>query len=411
LVEVLHRGRSLSDVLRRSEALALVHERDRGAFQDCCYGVLRWLGPLREALSLLVRRAPDPQVEALLLVGLYQLEYTRVPDYAAVDSAVRACGVFNPGAKPFVNGVLRSFLRNRADLMAQARSTRAGRYSYPEWWIDRIERTYPDRYSAILDAGNQHPPMTLRVNQRATSTRAYVVQLAASGIDAEVIGPAAVKLKQPQPVESLPGFAEGMVSVQDFGAQLAAPCLDLQDGQRVLDACAAPGGKTAHVLETAEVRLTALDSDRQRLARAEQNLRRLGLEASMMRAADAADIEAWWDGVPFQRILLDAPCTASGVVRRHPDIKWLRRQSDIAALGREQARLLAALWHTLERGGKLLYVTCSLFPEENRVRVAEFLAQHADAMSLPLPDSLASDGQLLPSDSNDGFFYALLQKH
>jgi 16S rRNA (cytosine967-C5)-methyltransferase len=201
-----------------------------------------------------------------------------------------------------------------------------------------------------------------------------------------------------------------MVSVQDLGAQLAAPWLDLQDGQRVLDACAAPGGKTAHVLETAQVRLTALDIDHQRLARAEQDLRRLGLEASM-RAADAADIAAWWDGAPFQRILLDAPCTASGVVRRHPDIKWLRRESDIAALAREQSRLLAALWHTLERGGKLLYVTCSLFPEENRVRVADFLARHADAVSLPLPGSPASEGQLLPGNSNDGFFYALLQKH
>jgi 16S rRNA (cytosine967-C5)-methyltransferase len=362
-------------------------------------------------LDLLVRRPPDPQVEALLLVGLYQLEYTRVPEYAAVDSAVRACGILDPGAKSFVNGVLRGFLRNRADLMAQARCTRAGRYSYPDWWIDRIERAYPDRYSEILDAGNQHPPMTLRVNRRATSTSAYVMQLAAAGIKAEVIGLAAVKLKQPQPVDSLPGFADGMVSVQDFGAQLAAPCLDLQDGQRVLDACAAPGGKTAHVLETAEVRLTALDSDRQRLGRLEQNLQRLGMQASMLRTADAADVDAWWDGVPFQRILLDAPCTASGVVRRHPDIKWLRRESDIDALGRDQARLLTALWHTLERGGKLLYVTCSLFPEENRVRVADFLAQHADARSLPLPDSLAYDGQLLPSDSNDGFFYGLLQKH
>jgi 16S rRNA (cytosine967-C5)-methyltransferase len=408
LVEVLHRRRSLSFVLR-SEVLASVHERDRSAFQDCCYGVLRWLGPLRGALSLLVRRPPEPEVEALLLVALYQLEYTRVPEYAAVDSAVRACGVNSPGAKAFVNGVLRNFLRDRADLMAQARGTRTGRYSYPEWWIDRIERAYPDAYSAILDAGNQHPPMTLRVNRRATCTAAYVAQLAAADIEAEVIGPAAVKLKHPRPVDSLPGFAQGMVSVQDFGAQLAAPWLELHDGQRVLDACAAPGGKTAHLLESADVRLTALDSDQQRLEGLEQNLRRLGLKASV-RAVDAADTAAWWDGVPFQRILLDAPCTASGVVRRHPDIKWLRRESDIAALAREQSRLLRALWHTLERGGKLLYVTCSLFPEENRAPIADFLAQHADAARLSLPGSLAPEGQLLPSDSNDGFFYALLQK-
>jgi 16S rRNA (cytosine967-C5)-methyltransferase len=409
LLEVVDRGRSLTQVLS-PERLSRLPERDRGACQDCCYGVLRWLGTLREVLDRLLRRPPAREVEVLLLVALYQLEWTRAPQYAVVDSAVRACAATHRGAKPFVNAVLRGFLRRRVELLALARASPVGRYSYPQWWIVKVERAYPERYAAILDAGNEHPPMTLRVNRRLIDTSAYMQRLREAGITAQVLGPVAVKLEQPRPVSGLPGFQEGWVSVQDFGAQLAAPALDLRDGQHVLDACAAPGGKAAHLLETADVELTALDRDAARIQRVAQNLARLGHHA-ILQAADAADLDAWWNGQPFQRILLDAPCTASGVVRRHPDIKWLRRPSDLPALAREQARLLAALWRTLERGGKLLYVTCSLFPEENQAQISAFLEQHSDAQRLPLSDPSLSDGQLLPTARHDAFYYALLQKH
>jgi 16S rRNA (cytosine967-C5)-methyltransferase len=408
LREVLEGGRSLRQVLA-PQRLERIAERDRGTFQDCCYGSLRWLGTLRAVLRLLAKRAPEPEVEALVLVALYRLAYTRAAPYAVVDTAVRGCPRKSAAAKPFVNAVLRAFLRDRVALMEQAQRTPEGRYSYPRWWIDRVERGFPAAWSAILDAGNQHPPMTLRVNRRALSAQAYRARLHEAGLRAEVVGPAAVTLEQPMPAAALPGFAQGWVSVQDLGAQFAAPCLDLRDGQRVLDACAAPGGKAAHILETADVDLLALDRDPERLQRAASDLTRTGLHATL-RVADAGALDAWWDGVAFQRILLDAPCSGSGVVRRHPDIKWLRRETDLPAMAREQARLLAALWRTLERGGKLLYVTCSVFAEENQARAAEFLVQHADARRLPLTDALASDGQLLPDPRHDGFYYALFEK-
>jgi 16S rRNA (cytosine967-C5)-methyltransferase len=407
---VIRQGRSLTQALSR-ERLGELPERDRGACQDCCYGVLRWLGTLRALLQALAERPPAAEVEVLVLVALYQLEWTRAPQYAVVDSAVRNCD--RPGlrsAKGFVNALLRNFLRRRDALLMQARASPAGRFSYPAWWISRIKRAYPERYPAILDAGNQHPPMTLRVNRRALSAEEYLLHLQQAGMGAHLIGPAAVRLDQPVPVGAVPGFEQGWVSVQDLGAQFAAPLLDLRAGQRVLDACAAPGGKAAHILETADVELTALDQDGNRLRRVEENLKRLKLHAKLM-AADAASPEEWWDGRPFQRVLLDAPCTASGVVRRHPDIKWLRRPSDIPALAREQQRLLDALWRTLDSGGKLLYVTCSLFSTENQEQIAAFLEHHADARALQLTAFPCADGQLVPDAEHDGFFYALLQKH
>jgi 16S rRNA (cytosine967-C5)-methyltransferase len=408
LRDVLESGRSLKQVLT-PQRLERIPERDRGLFQDCCYGTLRWLGTLRAALGLLAKRAPVPEVEAVLLVALYRLHYTRAPAYAVVDTAVRACTRKSAGARPFVNAVLRAFLRDRVALMDRAQRTPEGRYSYPRWWIDRVEHAFPTAWSTILDAGNQHPPMTLRVNRRVLSAPAYCARLLEAGLHAEVSGPAAVTLEKPTPTVGVPGFAQGWVSVQDLGAQFAAPCLDLHGGQRVLDACAAPGGKAAHILETAAVDLVALDRDPERLQRVASDLARLGMHATL-QAADAAALDTWWDGTPFQRILLDAPCSGSGVVRRHPDIKWLRRESDLSAMAREQTRLLAALWRTLGRGGKLLYVTCSVFAEENQARAAEFLAQHTDARRLPLTDMLPSDGQLLPDPRHDGFYYALFEK-
>jgi 16S rRNA (cytosine967-C5)-methyltransferase len=249
--------------------------------------------------------------------------------------------------------------------------------------------------------------MTLRVNRRKRSVEAYLAQLAALGIDARRVGEVAVRLAQPRGVERLPGFAAGEVSVQDAGAQLAAPLLDARDGMRVLDACAAPGGKCAHLLELADLDLLALDRDAERAARIGATHARLGLAAEV-RVADAGDPDRWWDGKPFDRVLLDVPCSASGVVRRHPDIKWLRREADLDGFAREQSRLLAALWQVLVPGGKLLYATCSVFAEENGAVIDAFLARHDDARQLPLPG--IGGGSLLPDDEHDGFFYALLEK-
>ncbi len=405
------RGRSLTAVLDdvRSRNPRL-EANERAAIQDLAFGACRWLGTLRAVLTQLLR-APltDAEVEALLLVALYQLHWTRAAPHAVVDGAVRTCvALGKPAAKGLVNGVLRNFLRRREALTAQAQATPEGRFSYARWWIDETRAAWPEQYAEILDAGNLHPPMWLRVNRRRGDAQSCRATLAQAGIDAEPLDAVALLLAKPMPVLALPGFEQGLVSVQDLAAQYAAPLLDLASGQRVLDACAAPGGKTAHILELCDVELLALDRDAQRLDRVRANLDRLGLNARL-RAADAADARAWWDERPFHRILLDAPCTGSGVVRRHPDAKWLRRPGDIAQLAAEQSRLLDGLWHTLAAGGKLLYVTCSVFPAETESRIAAFLASHDDASRLALA-GLPAGGQLLPDTRHDGFFYALLQK-
>jgi len=405
------RGRSLTAVLDdvRSRNPSL-EANERAAIQDLAFGSCRWLGTLRAVLAQLLRAPlPDQEVEALLLVALYQLQWTRAAQHAVVDGAVRTCvALGKPAAKGLVNGVLRSFLRRREALMAHAQTTQVGRFSYPQWWIDETKAAWPAQYAQILDAGNLHPPMTLRVNCRKTDLQSYRATLAHAGVDAEPLGPAALLLAKPMPVQALPGFQQGVVSVQDLAAQYAALLLDLATGQRVLDACAAPGGKTAHILELCDVELLALDRDAERLERVRANLDRLGLKA-WLQAADAADARGWWDGRPFDRILLDAPCTGSGVVRRHPDAKWLRRPGDLPQLAAEQSRLLQGLWHTLAADGKLLYVTCSVFPAETESRIAAFLAFHDDASRLALA-GLPAEGQLLPDMRHDGFFYALLQK-
>ena len=405
------RGRSLTPVLdeirARNRQLA---PNQRAAIQDLAFGGCRWLGTLRAVLAQLLR-APlvDEEVEALLLIALYQLQWTRAARHAVVDGAVRtAVALAKPAAKGLVNGVLRSFLRQRETSMEGARTTDVGRFSYPQWWIDEVKAAWPSQWAEILDAGNLHPPMTLRVNCRKTDTLSYRTGLARAGVDARAIGPAALLLAKPMPVQALPGFAQGLVSVQDLAAQYASQMLDLARGQRVLDACAAPGGKTAHILELCDVELLALDRDAERLGRVRDNLDRLGLTARLL-AADAAEPQGWWDGRGFDRILLDAPCTGSGVVRRHPDAKWLRRPGDLTQLAVEQSRLLHGLWQTLAAGGRLLYVTCSVFPAETESRIAAFLASHDDASRLALA-GLPAGGQLLPDPRQDGFFYALLQK-
>jgi 16S rRNA (cytosine967-C5)-methyltransferase len=408
-------GRSLTDALAALwKKHAWLTAQQRGAITDISYGVLRFRGQLEQLLDLLLARPPDGKLRSLLLVALYQLQYSRAAPYAIVDQAVRCTRrLREPQAAGLVNAVLRGFLRRRHELVPIAERSDVGRYSYPQWWIDKLRAQYPQHFAAVLEAGNRHPALTLRVNQRHTSREAYLRRLIERAIAGRAVGAAGVILERALPVDRIPGFAEGAVSVQDAAAQLAAELLDAKAGMRILDACAAPGGKTGHLLELADVELIALDNDSQRLDRVRDNLSRLKLLATL-RTGDAGEPRLWWDGVPFERILADVPCTASGVVRRHPDIKWLRRPDDVSRFVQAQRRILDALWQMLARGGKLLYTTCSVFEEENSQQVADFLARRPDARFLPLCGIKRSagipEGQLLPDEEHDGFFYALLQK-
>lgn len=404
-------GKNLNQVLDE-EFLANqgLTSQQRGAIQDISYGVLRHYGSLQAMLTkLLARPLHDRQIHNLLLTALYQLQYSKAAPYAIVDHAVRTARKLKPATAGLVNAVLRNYLRDPARLMGEANETDLGRYSYPEWWIDVVRRQYPEQFASVLLAGNQHPPMTLRVNQRKVTASQYLDELKQQEIDAKSLGGNAIKLVQPVPVGRLPGFFEGRVSVQDAGAQYAAQLLDPRTGMRVLDACAAPGGKTAHLLEIADIELVAIDKDAERLKRIHENLSRLGLTAQV-RVGDASHPEAWWDGKQFDLILADVPCTASGVVRRHPDIKWLRRPQDIANFAQQQRQILLALWPLLHAGGKLLYATCSIFAEENQQNVTAFLHATPDAIQVDLPVGEMNGGQLLPNEQHDGFFYALLQK-
>lgn len=402
---------ALAAVFAHSEATP----QARGATQDIAYRSMRQLGRAEALLGRLANKAPaQPELHALLCCALALLcgdeESPDVMPYEAftvVDQAVNAAaadaGIAH--AKGMVNAVLRRYLREREALLQAVMQQPAARWNYPSWWIAATQAAYPDQWQSILQNGNRTPPLTLRVNRRKTSATAYLQMLDGHGIPASCVGPDAVMLAHALPVERIPGFAQGLVSVQDAAAQLAAPLLDVHDGMRVLDACAAPGGKTGHLLECAAVDLLALDSDTRRLGRVEENLQRLELDATL-RTGDAAG-NTWWDGNPFDRILADVPCTASGIVRRHPDIRWLRRDNDAAQLAAVSARILDNLWQMLRPDGKLLFVTCSIWPSESELQAAAFGKRH-NALRLPAP------GQLLPTvdvDRNhDGLFYALFQK-
>ena len=395
-------GRTLPQALA-----AAAPANGRGVIMDTAYGVLRFRGELEGVLTQLLRQPlKERRLHALLLGALYRLAHTDAPAYAVVNEAVEAAGP--TWARGLANGVLRNFLRNPGPLLERARAGGEGCWNFPAWWVDKLRAAYPEDWQGMLAVSLEHPPLTLRVNRRRISPDGYLALLAQAGLAAGPSGPWALTLDQPVPVTRLPGFADGLVSVQDAGAQWAALALDLADGQRVLDACAAPGGKTGHILECAAVDLLALDADAARLERVRENLARLHLDAHLL-AADAADPAAWWDRRPFDRILADVPCSASGVVRRHPDIKWQRRPADLVTFTRQQAKILAALWQTLAPGGKLLYATCSVFPEENQNQIQAFRKTYADARRLPLPAELGG-GRLLPARRNDGFFYALLEK-
>jgi 16S rRNA (cytosine967-C5)-methyltransferase len=409
-------GSTLPVALAAAGGLA---EDDRALIQELAYGTLRFLGQLRAVVRHLADRPlSDASVQALLWVALYQLIHTSAPQHAVVNSAVQATArVKRSSARGLTNAILRSFLRRRAAVLAAIAQDDEARFSYPRWWIDRLRDEYGERAGSVLDNGNTRPPLTLRINRRAVSRVSYLEALSAQGIAAHAIGEAGVILVEPRAVTGLPGYAEGWFSVQDAGAQLGAPLLGVDDGMRVLDVCAAPGGKTTHLAELAGIDLVALDIDAVRLERVAQNLARLDLHARVI-AADAADTRSWWDGAAFERILVDAPCTASGVVRRHPDGKWLRRESDVVAFAIQQRRLLDAVWLCLAPGGRLLYVTCSIFRAENNEQIAAFIACHDEALRLPLLLPVGfhdNEGQLLPSGAgaehnHDGFFYALLQK-
>ncbi len=409
-------------------AIAAVNLDDAGAaralVQELAYGTLRHYGRL-DALQRMLATKPlvDRDVALLVDVALYQIAHTRAPAFAIVDQAVDAVvAMGKPAAKSLVNALLRRYLRERAALDARAASDDdpVARYSYPRWWIERVQRDFPARWRDVLEAGNVRPPLALRVNVRATTRDALLARFAAASIAAQPAGAAGLVVDAPVPVSALPGYDEGAFSVQDLGAQLAAPLLDCADGMRVLDACAAPGGKTTHLVELANVQMLALDRDDARLARVRANLAREHLASPAVRvvAGDARAPDAWWDGRPFERILADVPCSASGIVRRHPDAKWLRRARDIAQFAAEQRTILAALWPLLAPGGLLLYATCSVFSEENEARVVQFLAETDGALrEVPIfpPHVLHEGGQVLPSadgapHNQDGFFYALIRK-
>jgi len=399
-------GRSLADQFSRGAGAV---ESPRAALLDLTHGTLRRYGLVQGIVAALSRRGvPDPLVQGLLWCALYALQSGRYAEYTVVDQTVRACKLLERWpAKDYVNGLLRTYLRSRDAVEAGLRGNEEARFQHPQWWIDLVRGAYPERWQEILAAGNAHPLMTLRVNTRRVARADYLQRLGEAGIAASPAGDVGLLLEKPVPVERLPGFAAGDVSVQDAGAQRAAGLLDLAPGLRLLDACAAPGGKSAHILERADVSLTALDVDPERCERMMRNLERLSMRADV-RAADCMRPQSWWDGRPFDRILADVPCSASGVARRHPDLKWLRRAGDAAAFATRQAAILDALWQLLAAGGKLLYVTCSVFPQENQEVVQAFLARTQGARSLPLPDG--KESQWLPGPRHDGFFYALIQK-
>lgn len=417
-VDVIDAGASLDDALAaRRGALG---PADHALLQEIAYGSVRWYLLLEAWLAQLVRKpfkSHDRMLHFLLISALYQLEWMRTPDHAVVDETVKATAKLGrPWARGVVNGVLRNFLRRR-EAIQSAVTDPATLHAFPTWLYRRIEDAWPRQCLAILEASNGRPPMTLRANLSRGSRQACLDRLADAGIAAtpSLDSAAGVVLERPRPVTEIPGFAEGLVSVQDESAQLAAPALDLAPDMRVLDACAAPGGKTCHLLETepALAELVAVDLPA-RVDAIGENLQRLGLAATVI-AADFTRSRNWWDDRPFQRILLDAPCTGSGVIRRHPDIRHRRRDGDVEKFAAQQLALLDASWPLLAHGGKLLYITCSILPEENEAVARAFIGNTPDARHIDLATAYGVAGehgrQRLPGEHHgDGFYFCLMEK-
>jgi 16S rRNA (cytosine967-C5)-methyltransferase len=421
MTAVLGRGRSLSSALE-AEAAPLEDPRERALARELAFGVFRWLPRLDAILSCLLKRplkAKDMDLRAVMLLGLYQLLFTRIPSHAAVSESVALCRrIGKPWSEGLVNAVLRRFQRERAHILHRIDEDEAARYAHPAWLIQAVRRSWPDAWERILEAGNAQAPMTLRVNARLRTRDDYLGSLKAAGLAAAAAPYSSHGLTLRHPVEAtaLPGFADGAVSVQDAAAQLAAPLLEVRPGQRVLDACAAPGGKTAHLLESEPnlAALVALEKDARRVPLLRGTLARLGLSCRVVHG-DAASPRSWWDGKPFDRILIDAPCSATGVIRRHPDIKHHRRQSDVDALVSVQRGLLEALWPLLAQGGLVLYATCSILPQENQQQVQEFVESRSEAAACPIESewgrAVGPGRQILPGDQGmDGFYYARLAK-
>ncbi|MGO1792483.1 MAG: 16S rRNA (cytosine(967)-C(5))-methyltransferase RsmB [Oceanisphaera sp.] len=419
LHQVLNQGQSLSTLLPRYQTE--VAAKDRALLQELCFGTLRWYSRLDAITKPLLEKPLKGKyrvVHSLILVGIYQLLYTRVPAHAALAETVNACKALK--VEPFkgmVNGVLRNVQRQQEQLTEKVDALPQLRLAHPNWLLKRIQQAYPEQWQDILTANNQHPPMWIRVNQSLHSTEQYLAMLQAEGLEATPDDQAhsALRLARPVDVNSLPGFEQGHSSVQDAAAQMAAQLLDAQASELILDACAAPGGKTAHILESQPElsQLVAVDMDSERLKRVHQNLDRIGLNATVLQG-DAAQPADWWQGKHFDRILLDAPCSATGVIRRHPDIKWLRRPEDIAQLATLQSQILDALWQQLKPGGTLIYATCSILPDENSEQIIAFLNRTPSAVHQPLhsDDTPEQPGwQLLPgAEQRDGFYYAKLSK-
>lgn len=419
LCKLIKQNGSLSTLLTRNNEVPV---QDQALLQELCFGTCRWYFQLDALLGQLLAKplkSKDADIRCLLLIGLYQLHYLRVPDYAVVNESVVVCkSLGKDWAKALVNGVLRSFIRDSDSLFANLKGDAAAESAHPMWLVGKLRKAWPDAFESILAANNERPPMTLRVNLQRQSRQDYLDILAEHDIAAREgsLAESCVYLLKPTSVDSLPGFESGAVSVQDEASQLIPTLLQLAPGLRVLDACAAPGGKTCHILES-EYSLSdvlALDLDDRRLDRLRENLARLQLAASVV-AADANDLSEWWDNVPFDRILLDAPCSATGIIRRHPDIKILRQPDDIKKLSEIQLSLLRRLWETLAPGGLLLYSTCSVLPEENSKIVQRFLAECPDAKHEEINAQWGVEctygRQLLPSvDGNDGFYFACLRK-
>ncbi len=414
VAQVLEHGQSLSQILPAVQNA--LGDKDRALLQELCFGILRTLPQLEWYIKQLMAKpltGKQRTVHYLLMVGIYQLLYTRIPPHAALAETVEGTvALKTPQLKGLVNGVLRQFQRQQSELQALA-DQQESRFLHPSWLVKRIRQAYPQEDLSILEANNQRPPMWLRVNRLHNSSAEYLALLAQEGIGASAHPtlPEAIKLDVPCNVGRLPGFDRGWVTVQDASAQGCALLLAPASGEAVLDLCAAPGGKTTHILELApDARVTAVDIDRQRLERIKENLHRLGQHANVI-VGDGRVPEQWSNGQTWDRILLDAPCSATGVIRRHPDIKWLRRDRDITELAALQKEILAAVWPLLKPGGTLLYATCSILPEENREQIGEFLTGHPDAILVETGDAARPGIQCLPDpEGGDGFFYAKMIK-
>ena len=406
-------GNNLNKVFQKYSQENKINPKDISQIKDLVFGTLRSYGKTKFVINKLVKRMPsNTLILSLLHVALFQLISNRSNSYTVVDQAVSASNMINKRHTKFVNGVLRSFLREKVSILDKAEKIDEAKYSYPIWWINLIKNEYPKSWENILDIGNSHPPLIIRVNIKKGSISNYIKKLEKYHIEHLYLGMEAILIKKPIPIDSLPGFKEGEVSIQDYGAQLATHLLDLKKNYNVLDACAAPGSKACHMNEIEEIKLTAVEADKQRVERINENLKRLGQTFKVINSEIKAG-NAWWDKNLFDRILLDAPCSASGIVRRHIDIKWLRRPGDLDYFHEKQFQLLRASWEMLKPLGKLLYVTCSIFEKENRSVVNRFLKEEKTAMEIKIkfPKNInVDDNQLLPSLIHDGLFYVLLEK-